>query len=145
MTGNQQNINLIKRLFEEVFNRGNLSLIDELISNNILMHDPASPNPRGGIKAFKDLESNYQRAFPNKKTKIEDIMSADDKVIVRWSCQGIHKGDLQGISATNNQVNVTGISIYKLANGKISEIWQSWDRLGLLEQLGEIQPAHALH
>lgn len=143
-TNNQQNISQTKKIFEEAFNKANFNLLDELVVNNVRLHDAANHH-REGLKAFKDTEATYHRAFPNKKTKIDDIISADDKVIVRWTAQGVHKGELEGIAPTNKEVKISGISIYRFANGKVTEIWQSWDRLGLLEQIGEIQPAHALH
>ncbi len=142
---NPQNINQTKKLFEEIYNKGNLTMLDGLVANNVRLNDPATRQQKEGLKALKDTEASYIRAFPNKKVKIEDIMSSEDKVIVRWTCQGVHKGELQGISPTNKEFKISGISIYRFANGKVTEIWQSWDRLGLLEQIGEIQPALALH
>jgi steroid delta-isomerase-like uncharacterized protein len=109
------------------------------------MHDPATPNAKEGLQAFKSSESNYEKAFPNKKIKIDDIFATEDKVVVRWTCTGTHKGNLQGLSPTNKDVKFTGISIYTISNGKITEVNQQWDRLALLEQIGEVTPAHALH
>lgn len=141
----QKNIELTRRLFDEVYSKGNLSACDNLLAPNIKLHDPARPHQREGLAAFKELEKTYTQAFPNKKAKIDEIWAAEDKVIARWTCQGVHKGELEGIAPTNQEFKITGISIYRYNNGKITEIWQNWDRLGLLEQIGEIQPAHALH
>jgi steroid delta-isomerase-like uncharacterized protein len=140
-----QNSSIIRRLFDEVFTKGNLTLLDELVATNVKLNDPAHPNHRDGIQSYKQIEQTYKQAFPMKKFKIEDLMTADDKVIVRWTCRGTHKGDLEGIEPTNRDVQVSGISIYRLTNGKVSEIWQNWDRLGLFEQIGEVEPATALH
>lgn len=142
--GNQQNLTLTKRLFEEVFTKGNLKVADELISSSIKLHDPAI-NHKDGLKAFKEQQTIYSTAFPDKKVRIEDIFTADDRVIVRWSVQATHKGELQGIAPTNKQINITGIAIYRFANGKVTEMWQNWDRLALLEQIGELERATALH
>lgn len=141
----QQSLTLIKRLFDEVYTKGNLNLIDELVATNVRRHDPARTEHETGIQAFKELERIYKQAFPNKKLKIDDIMAVDDKVVVHWTCTGTHKGDLEGIPATNRDFKITGITIYRLANGKITELWQNWDRLGLLEQIGEVERASALH
>lgn len=142
----QQNIALGKRLYDEVFNKGNLSVCDEIIANNVKINDPAMHNGHTeGLKAFKDAETQYKKAFPNKKITIDDIFANEDKVVVRWTCQGVHKGELQGIAPTNRSFKISGISIYQVANGKITSAFQFWDRLGLLEQIGEIQPALALH
>jgi steroid delta-isomerase-like uncharacterized protein len=145
MAHNQQNVNVVRKLYEDVFNKNNLNLLEEIFSPNVIMHDSAIPNRKSGIQSVKQTEQNYQRAFPDKKTKIEDIFGTDEQVTVRWTCTGTHKGELQGISPTNKNFEIMGISIYRLSNGKITEAWQSWDRLGLLEQIGEIEPALALH
>lgn len=142
---NQQNLTQTKRLFEEVFNKYNLAAMDEIVANNVKYIDPAMPTHRDGLQAFKEAERIYIRAFPNKKLKIDEIFAADDRVVVQWTCQATQKGDLQGIPATNRDIKISGISIYKFANGKIIEVRQIWDRLALLEQIGEIQPAAALH
>ncbi len=139
----KQNTNTVRRLYEEVYSKGNLDLINELFSSNLKLHDSTTKNLASGVEAFKDLERTYQRAFPNKKVKIEDITVADNKVIVRWSSQGKHEGQFQDNSPTHRTFNITGISIYQFTNGKITEAWHSWDRLSLLEQLGIIQPASA--
>lgn len=141
----QQSLTLIKRLFDEVYTKGNLNLIDELIASNVRWHDPARTQHETGIQSFKEMERIYKQAFPNKKLKIDDIMAVDDKVVVHWTLTGTHKGDLEGIPATNRDFKVTGITMYRLANGKVTELWQSWDRLGLLEQIGEVERASALH
>ncbi len=141
----QENMQLVKRFYEEVHNKGNLNSLDELFDANITIHDPALPNQRGGLRNYKEAQAEYKRAFPDKKVKIEEIIAIDDKVIARWMVSGTHKGNLKDVSATNKNFTITGLSLYLIKNGKIKEIHQHWDRLGLLEQLGEIQPAIALH
>lgn len=141
----QQNITLVRRLFDEVYTKGSLNLLDELMANNVRLHDPARPDHREGLTSLKEVESIYKKAFPSKKLKIDDIFAVDDRVVVRWTCTGTHRGELEGIPATNRDIKITGVSIYRLANNKVAEMWSSWDRLGLLEQIGEIEPATALH
>lgn len=143
----QQNIKLVNRFFDEVLMKGNLELIDQLFASDVQLHDPAAPNFKGGLAAFREKEVMYKKAFPNRNIKINDIHVLDEnRVVVQWTCQGTHKGELQDIPATNKNFKITGISIYTIKNNKISEINQNWDRLGLLEQLGAIeQHAMALH
>lgn len=140
-----KNLSLARRLFDEVYNKGNLSALDEIVATNVIIHDPALTSRLEGLKGYKETESQYTRAFPNKKIKIDDIFASADNntVLVRWTCQGTHKGDFRGIPATNKDFKISGISVYKFSNGKITEINQIWDRLGLLEQIGEIQMAHS--
>lgn len=142
---NNHNINQIKTFFEEVFNKDNFSACSEFLADNVKFHDPAAHQHNEGLEAYKELERTYRHAFPNKKTKIDEIFGVDDRVVVRWTTHGKHERELQGIAPTNAQFKFSGISLYRLQNGKITDIWQEWDRLGLLEQIGEIQPLHALH
>lgn len=137
--------NCVRQLYKEVYSKGNINICDECCAKDMKMHDAAISTSIRGIDAFKESEAIYHKAFPNKKANIDDIFVADDRVVVRWSFSGKQDGDLQGIAPTHKTVHIKGISIYRFEEEKISEIWQSWDRLGLLEQLGVIQPAHALH
>jgi steroid delta-isomerase-like uncharacterized protein len=145
MPNSQPNIELVRRLFEEVYSKGNVTMLRDFVTDKVKISDAAAPSAREGLESLKALESKYATAFPNKKVKIDDIFATDDRVAVRWTCQGTHKGTLDDISATNRPINISGITLYRFTNGKISEITQSWDRLGLLEQVGEVQKAAALH
>lgn len=145
MAANNQNLALTKRLYDEVYNKGNTKILDEAFATNVTIYDDALPNHKEGLRGYKEAQNNYLRAFPNRKTKIDDIVATEDKVVVRWTITGTHKGDLKDLSASNNNFKINGISIYHFNNGKITEVHQNWDRLGLLEQLGQVQPAEALH
>lgn len=140
----EQNLILVKRLYDEYYNKGNPSICNEIFTNNVKINDVALSTQTEGIKACKDTENIYKKAFPDKKTKIDEIFTSKDIVIARWSTVMTHKGDLQGIAPTNKEVKIKGISIYYFTHGKINQVWQSWDRIGLLEQIGAIQPLNAL-
>lgn len=141
----QQNVTLVRALFDEVYTKGNIALCDQILANDIRIIDPAAPNFKGGIDAFKEREALYRSAFPNKVARIDDIFSTEDRVVVRWTAQGTHTGALQDILPTDRNIKISGISVFHMANGKILEIFQAWDRLGLLEQIGAIVPSEALH
>ncbi len=141
----RNNINVVRRLFD-FFNRNdptNLHVLDELLAHHVQLHDPAVHDAKVGLEGMKQAEVNYFKAFPHKVTTIDDILAADDVVTVRWTVTGKHDGPFQGMAPTHRQFKISGISIYRIANGKITEIWQQWDRLGLLEQLGAFHAAHA--
>ena len=142
----QQSIQLVKKLYEDAYTKGNLNTLNELFDSNLKLIDPAAPNFKGGLNEFKERESMYRKAFPDKNIKIDDIFASNDRVVVRWTCTATHRGELQGIAPTNKNIKVSGISIYRFNNnGKITECTRAWDRLGLLEQIGEVEPALALH
>ncbi len=81
-------------------------------------------------------------AFPDGKWILDDAISEGDRVVVRYTFQGTHQGELLGIPPTGKSVIMTGISIYRVVNGLFTEIWESYDKLGLMQQLGVI-PATA--
>jgi steroid delta-isomerase-like uncharacterized protein len=140
----KDNISLVQKLFDcyKSNDTNKLNAFDELIATNVQFHDPAMQNTASGLQALKQAETNYIKAFPNKQTKVDAIFGIEDRVVVRWSCKGKHTGSFQGIAPTNKEFTISGISIYRIANNKITEVWQNWDHLGLLEQLGVVrQPA----
>lgn len=134
-----KNIPIARRLFEEVYSGKNFDSCDQYIVSDMHFYDPAAPNFRGGLQAFKERERAYARAFPDKSVNIDEIFEAGNKVVIRWTVNGTHKGNLPGISATGNRIHVTGIVILEFEDGRIANIWQTWDRLGLLEQLDQVQ------
>ena len=134
----------VRRLYDEVYTKGNLKLIDELVAPNLKFHDAAAGKNGNGLELFKKSETSYFKAFPHKKATIDDLIVSGNKVVVRWTCQGKHEGEFHGIAPTHRPFNITGVSIYLFTNDKITEIWQSWDRQNLFEQLGVAAPAHAL-
>ncbi len=82
--------------------------------------------------------ASYRTAFPGNQLTVEDYLAEGDTVVSRWTGRGTHKGDLMGIAPTGKQVTVTGISIQRIANGKIVEEWSNYDMLGMLQQLGVV-------
>src|SRR6266446_10960048 len=132
----ENNKAVVRRLIEEVWNKGNLSLVDELFAPNYEHHDPSSPDFGRGPESEKKRATLYRSAFPDLRLTIEDVISEDDTVMTRWSCQGTHKGDLNGIAPTGKHFTISGISIVRFTNGKMIEGWPNWDALGMMQQLG---------
>ena len=133
---------VIRRSFEELWNKGNLSLADELFAPNYAHHDPSTPDVGRGPESEKKRANLYRTAFPDLRLMIEDIIAEGETVMVRWSCRGTHKGDLSGIAPTGKQININGVSIARFTNGKMAEGWVNWDALGLMQQLGVVPELH---
>lgn len=131
-----QHLNVVKKLFEEVFTNGNINTLEQLCTNDVKINDPAAANAKKGIQSLKELEMSYKMAFPSKVCKIDQSWITEDAIIIYWTVSAIHKGTFQDIPATGKSVKFSGISIYKFSNNKISEIIQNWDCMGLYEQLG---------
>jgi len=132
------NKNAVRRLFEEVWNKGNLPVADELFSTNYVHHDASTPDVGRGPDSEKKRATLYRTAFQDFRLTIEDILSEGEMVIARWTCRGSHKGDLNGIPPTGKQFAISGMSIARFANGKMIEGWVNWDALGLMQQLGVV-------
>lgn len=130
------NKTVIYNWYEEAWNKKNIAVIEQLIDADFVAYDyPEQPT---GVGAAKNLVNQYLSAFPDLHFTIEDILAEDDKVMVRWTASGTHKGELMGAAPTNKQMTVKGVTISRIANGKIVEFWDSFDQLGMLKQLGLI-------
>lgn len=125
-----------RRLIEEVWNQGNLDAIDGLVTRNIVGHDPM--NPVKGIDTLRDVVRKYRAAFPDLHLDIEDLFSAEDKVVVRWRATGTHRGPLEGLRPTGRQATIAGMSVDRFSGDRICETFDYWDALGLMQQLGAV-------
>src|SRR4029453_3920357 len=134
----ESNKTVVRRLFEEVWNKGYLPVADELFAQNYSHHDSSAPDFGGGPESEKKRATLYRTAFPDVRLTIEDIIAEGETVTARWSCKGTHKGNLSGIAPTGKQVTITGISVVRFTNGKMAEGWVNWDALGLMQQLGVV-------
>ena len=136
----EQNKTNIRRLFEEVWNKGQLPVADELFAPTYTHHDSSTPDVGRGPESEKKRVTLYRNAFPDIRLTIEDMLAEGETVVARWSCRGTHKGELNGIAPTGKQFNITGISIARFTNGKMFEGYINWDALGLMQQLGVVPP-----
>jgi steroid delta-isomerase-like uncharacterized protein len=136
-----------RRLLEETFNEGKVELIDELVAPGAVNHDPATPaqmRELRGPDVFKATVSMYRTAFPDVRITVDDVIAADDKVVLRWHSEGTHRGELAGLAPTGAHGSVTGIGIDQWKDGKVVEAWTEWDNLGLARQLGAAPPEGSL-
>jgi steroid delta-isomerase-like uncharacterized protein len=132
------NKNAVRRLFEEVWNKGNLPVADGLFAPTYVHHDASTPDVGRGPESEKKRATLYRTAFQDFRLTIEDIFSEGEMVFARWTCRGSHKGDLSGIAPTGKQFAISGMSINRFASGKMIEGWVNWDALGLMQQLGVV-------
>jgi len=132
----EENKTVIRRFLKEVFEGGNLELVDELFAPDYVLHDPAVPDEVRGPEGIKQYVSMYRSAYPDTRFTVEDQISEGDRVVTRWTGQGTQQGELMGISPTGNQVTVTGIEFDRVSEGKMQETWVNYDALGMMQQLG---------
>jgi steroid delta-isomerase-like uncharacterized protein len=129
---------IVRRLFEEVWNRGHLQVTDELFAPTYVHHDSSTPDVGRGPQSEKNRATLYRTAFPDVHFHIDDTIAEGETVMARWSCAGTHKGDLNGIAATGKHFTISGVTTARFANGKIVEGWVNWDALGLMQQLAVV-------
>ena len=132
-----------RRLLEQTFNEGNFELVDQLVASDAINHDPATPAEMRSLRGpdlFKRTVNMYRAAFPDVRMTVDDVIAADDKVVLRWHSEGTHRGELAGLAPTGVRGSVTGISIDRWKDGKVVESWAEWDNLGLARQIGAAPP-----
>ena len=134
----EENKAISRRADEELFDRGNLDVADELFASDFVYHDPASGEDWHGPESVKQYATMMRAAFPDLHYIVEDQIAEGDKVVTRYTASGTHQGELMGIASTGNRVEITGISITRIEDGKIEEIWENYDTLGMMQQLGVI-------
>jgi steroid delta-isomerase-like uncharacterized protein len=138
----EQNKIVVRRTLEEVYTKGNLNLIDELVISDFVAH--SSTRDIYGPDGMKQFAAALREAFPDLQMTIEDQVAEGDRVVTRWTARGTHTGSFQGIPPTGKQGTMTGIDIDRVVDGKTVECWSNTDDLGLLQQLGVVPaPDHA--
>jgi steroid delta-isomerase-like uncharacterized protein len=131
----EENAARTRLFYEQVLDRGNLEAADEFLAAGLVDHD-AFPGQGPGLEGFKRSLANLRSAFPDLRVTLEDVIPARDKVVVRWTDRGTHRGEFLGMAPTGRKVSTTGITIYRFFGGKIVEQWTNWDTLTLMGQLG---------
>lgn len=134
----EQNKTVVRRLVEELWNKGNLPVADELIAPTYTHHDASTPDFGRGPESEKKRATLYRTAFSDLRLTVEDMIAEGETVVARWSCRGAHKGDLNGIAPTGKQFVISGVSIVRFTGGKMVEGWINWDALGLMQQLSVV-------
>jgi steroid delta-isomerase-like uncharacterized protein len=136
MPSTTENKEIARRFMEECWNQGKLDKVGELVSNDCRYHDPVFPNLTAGAENLKQHISSCRSGFPDLTFSIDDSIAERNEVVLHWTCRGTHKAQFLGLPATNRKATVSGTSIFRMENGKISEEWSDWNLLTLMEQLG---------
>lgn len=135
---------LVRRAVEEIWNRGNYDALAQFVAPQIVIH--SSGEDIHGPDGIRQFYGGLRRAFPDLHFTIEDQLADGDRVATRWTAQGTHLGEFQGLAATGRTVHLTGIDIDRFVDGKVVECWPEANELGLLQQLGAIpEPELAAH
>jgi steroid delta-isomerase-like uncharacterized protein len=127
---------IVRRLYEEVWNKRRLDVVDELISPSHALNDPIISGSQMGPELYMRRVVELTTSFPDLRFTIEDMIAEKGKVGVSWTVSGTHQGEFLNIPATGSKIFVEGITIHDITNGKILDSHARWDALGLLRQLG---------
>ncbi len=112
------------------------AIADELLAENVITYGPIEDDH--GLRAWKQRQASYLNAFPDFEFTIEVSLADGDMGAIRYTVTGTHTGDLDGIAPTGKRITFSGATFFRVADGKVVEVWPYPDRLGLLQQLGVI-------
>ena len=127
----------IRRFYEEVWNRRRYGATFEFFASDGVRHELSGP-VRGGAGGIARNAEVWCAAFPDTRCTVEDVIAEGDRVVARWTMTATHQGEWRGVPPTGNQIRFQGVNIYRLEGGKVAEIWNFRDDLGLFEQLGGV-------
>jgi steroid delta-isomerase-like uncharacterized protein len=133
----EENKALFRRFYEEVWNRGNLSVADELIAPDFINH-AASPGSNRGPESMRGSVTWARNAFPDLHFEIEELIAEGDIVAGRLTMSGTHEGSLMGEPPTGRSVRTNHMHFVRFRDGKAVEHWGVRDDLGMMRQLGLI-------
>lgn len=132
----EANIQVVRRVFEEVWNQGNLDLLDELLDPEFIDHS-APPGTPPGIRGYKIAITRFRNAFPDIRFNLDQVTAEDDRVAIRLTGKGTHRGMFLGIPGTNKVVSFGGMTFIRMDNRMVMERWGISDMPGLMMQLGD--------
>jgi steroid delta-isomerase-like uncharacterized protein len=131
----EHNKELARRLFEEGFGKGNLGVLDEIMTPDAVDHTPF-PGVASGREGYKQTISMIRSGFPDMKMKVEEMICEGDRVMARWTSTGTHQGEFMGVPASGKPINIGGLSELIISDGKIAGDWTQYDAIGMMTQIG---------
>lgn len=129
---------IARRLYDELASQGNLSMADELVTEDFVDHNSPGSDIAPGREGFKQVFAVFRSAFPDMRISVEDQVAESDKVVSRATVSGTHQGDYMGIPATGKSFSIGIVDIFRFEGGKIAERWGEGDTLGMMTQLGVV-------
>jgi steroid delta-isomerase-like uncharacterized protein len=139
--GAEENKALVRRFYEEVWVKGNLDAADEVFARDYVRHDFRATDALSGPRGQKKIAADFRAAFPDLRFEVELLIADDQYVVGRWTASGTNLGPWGTLEPTGRAVTFSAVNIFRFDNGKVVELWNHRDDLGLMEQLGA--PIHA--
>lgn len=132
----EQNKDLIRYFYVEVWNKGNLDAADEVFAPDYARHDLRPGNALSGPEGQKRIAGDFRSAFPDLHMDVDLLIAEGDLVMARWTTQGTNTAAWGSVPATGKQIKFSGVNIFRIANGKVVELWNHRDDLGVMQQTG---------
>lgn len=132
----EQNKDLARR-FDDAFNAGDTEAMAGLVAEDVVVNPPV-PGLASGRQALFDAISMYHSAFPDLHSSVEHVVAEGDLVVLHGIATGTNSGPLMGTPATGKTATFSYIDIYRIADGRIAEVWHVEDVAGMLRQLGAV-------
>lgn len=126
---------VVRRYVEEVWNEGDVDAMDEILTKDQLYHDPAGGGTED-VAEFKRFIRGYREAFPDLRYEVEEYIAEGDRAAFWGRVTGTHEGEFMGMEPTGNGIDIMGIGVVRVEDGKIAERWANFDLFGMFQQLG---------
>lgn len=134
---------IVRRFYEEVMNRGNASLLDEIVTPDFTDHGEALFGSPQGRDTLKHGITASRVVFGDLSVQLHDVIAGDDLVGVRGTMRCIQQGEFLGVSPSGNELTWNGLAVFRVVDGKITERWFNSDSLSIVQQLGLVPPLGA--
>src|SRR4249920_1034218 len=132
--GEAENKALVGRFYDEVWVTGNLDAADEVFAPDYVRHDFRATEALPGPEGQKKIASEFRAAFPDLRFEVELLIADGDYVVGRWTASGTNLGPWGSLEPTGRPVTFSAVNIFRFEDGKVAELWNHRDDLGLMEQ-----------
>jgi len=132
----EENKTLVRRFYDEVWNLGNTAFADEVFAEDYIRHDLRPTEALPGPAGQKKIADDFHRAFPDLEVAVDLIVAEDEFVVGRWTASGTQLGPWGALEPTRRRATFSAVNIFRFEDGKVAEIWNQRDDLGLMEQVG---------
>ena len=139
-TQEQDNKAVVQRFISEFVNEKKYDLVDDIFTEDYTRHDPASPESESGPGPWVESMKGLHQAFPDGEVHIGELIAEGDLVAFEGTMTGTHQEAFRGIKPTNASIEIQGNAMHRVRDNRIAKTWATWDFLGLLIQIGGVEP-----
>ena len=132
----EDNKELVRRFYDEVWRKGNVDVADDVFARDYVRHDLRATEAAPGPEGQKQIARAFRAAFPDLRFDVEIVIAEGEYVAARWTASGTHTGRWGNLDATGRFVTFSAVNIFRFERGRVAEIWNHRDDLGLQDQLG---------